>query len=126
MIEYMQLQLQALNMGFYAYVWKTVLLLWVFWAFYVLVMGIYRAYLAKRLGIINLILGAPFVVVGLLLDMFVNVVIAPIIFLDLPKELLLTTRLTKYRTCDSLWRRTIAAFICDNLLDVFDPSGNHC
>lgn len=110
----------------FGYVWKAVLLLWVFWAFYVLIMGIYRAYLAKRLGLVNLILGAPFVLVGLFLDAFVNLVIAPIIFFDSPREWLVTTRLIRYRNCDSAWRRNIATFICDNLLDVFDPSGNHC
>ncbi|CAB4130151.1 hypothetical protein UFOVP116_295 [uncultured Caudovirales phage] len=115
-----------INNTVFEYVWKTALILWVFWAFYVLVMGIYRAYLAKRLGIVNLILSTPFVLVGFFLDIFVNLCIAPIIFLDPPREWLVTTRLTKYRNCDSLWRRSIAAFICDHLLDIFDPTGNHC
>lgn len=124
MIEFFQNT--VLGSIIFQYTWKTILLLWVFWAFYVLVMGIYRAHLSNRLGIVNYILCAPFVLIGLFLDVFVNLMIAPFIFLDPPHEWLVTTRLTKYRTSDSLWRRSIAAYICDNLLDIFDPSGNHC
>ena len=110
----------------FEYVWKTAILLWIFWAFYVLVMGIYRAYLTKRLGTVNLILSIPFVIVGGLIDVFVNLFVAPVIFLDPPRELLVTSRLTKYRTGNSHWRRVIAEYVCDNLLDIFDPNGNHC
>ncbi len=35
--------------------------LWAFWAMYVLVMGIYRAHLAKRLTPVTLALSLPFV-----------------------------------------------------------------
>lgn len=38
--------------------------LWAFWAMYVLVMGIYRAHLAKRMTPVTLALSLPFVALG--------------------------------------------------------------
>jgi hypothetical protein len=104
----------------------TALFTWIFWAGYVLVMGIYRAYLTKRLSRISLILGFPFIIAGYLMDVGANLIIAPFIFLDLPQEMLVTTRLQRYIKNGTGWRVTVASFICENLLDIFDPSGDHC
>lgn len=101
--------------------------LWIFWGFYVLVMGIYRAYLRKKLNYITLPLSAPFVLVGGALDIFANIFIATFLFLELPQELLVTTRLARHNKLDSSgWRTDIASYICTNLLDVFDPTEEHC
>jgi len=113
------LQSLAIPLGIILYVW-------VFWAGYVLIMGIYRAKLANRLTPVTLVLSAPFVILGFCIDVIANLVIAPIVFLDLPKELLVTTRLQRYIKENTDWRHSIAAYVCDNLLDVFDPTGNHC
>ena len=102
------------------------IVLWLFWGIYVLVMGVYRAHLSGRLGKIALILGLPIVVVGIILDIFVNIFIATFVFLDLPRELLMTNRMIRYRNTDAGWRAKLSQFICDHLLDIFDPSGNHC
>lgn len=104
----------------------TLLFLWFFWAMYVFVMGIYRAYLSKRLGPVNFVLGFPLVLVGAITDIVANLVIAPIVFLDIPREWLVTTRLLRYRRGEDGWRKTISTYICDHMLDVFDPTGNHC
>lgn len=100
--------------------------MWVFWALYVLIMGVYRAQLSGRLGTVALILGLPVVIVGILLDILVNIFIATFLFLDLPRELMMTNRMIRYRKTDCGWRSKLSAWICDNLLDIFDPSGNHC
>jgi hypothetical protein len=97
-----------------------------FWVVYIGVMGIYRAYLDKRLSSFILYLLYPFVLLGIAMDVFANLVIAPIVFLDLPKELLVTTRLIRYKINDKGWRGLLADKICRNLLDVFDPTGSHC
>lgn len=104
----------------------TLAALWVFWGLYVLVMGLYRAHLQKRLGWATYALGAPFILVGILADFVINFTIAAVVFFDLPREPLVTGRLQRYIAIGSGWRFSLANWICNNLLDVFDPSGNHC
>lgn len=100
-----------------------------FFTLYVLVMAIYRAHLAKRLHLYAYALLGWAVLVGFIVDVLSNVFIAPFVFWDPPKEWLVTTRLTRYRT-DKQYQGTraelLAVFICDNLLDPFDPTEDHC
>lgn len=103
-----------------------ILYLYAFWCVYILVMGLYRVHLQCKLTGLNKILAYPIVIIGMFIDIFANIAIAPFIFLDLPKELLVTTRLIRYRNRDAGWRNKLATYICDNLLDVFDPDGDHC
>lgn len=100
--------------------------LWAFWGMYVLVMGIYRAHLNHRLKGLVLVLSLPFVTIGYLMDVFANLTIASLVFLELPREWLVTDRLQRHMTKSTGWRFWLAKYICDHLLDVFDPSGNHC
>lgn len=74
----------------------TLAFLWAFWAMYVIVMGIYRAHLAKRLTAVTLCLSAPFIVLGYLMDVVANLTVASLVFLELPRELLVTSRLQRY------------------------------
>lgn len=103
-----------------------VLQLWVFWALFVLVMGMYRAWLAKRLGRLAIALSLPWIVIGLALDFAANCSLAIVLFVDLPHELLVTRRLRRYILQGSGWRRDVAVWVCENLLDPFDPTGDHC
>lgn len=66
--------------------------------------------------------------VALALDVVLNVVVGTVLFLDPPRELLMTDRLKRYlaREAPQSWRRAIAAWVCKHLLDQFDPDGNHC
>lgn len=126
----------------------TVAFLWVFWAFYVLVMGIYRAHLAGRLGPVTFCLSLPFVVFGVLIDALAQFTFASVFFWQRPHlalaprvftfrgrafvvrvpsgDWLVTARLQRYVAQGSGWRFSAANWVCDNLLDVFDPSGDHC
>jgi hypothetical protein len=99
---------------------------WGFWGLYVLVMGLYRAHLQKRLSKMAYVIGAPFLVIGLIVDVFMNVTVASFVFVQPPSQFLVTQRLAGYVSEGSGWRYSIANWICNNLLDVFDPSGNHC
>lgn len=99
---------------------------WATWAMYVLVMGLYRAHLAGRLGRVTYALGYPLVALGWLMDVAANVLIASPLFLEPPRELLVTTRLKRHMRGREDWRQRVAKWICDHLLDVFDPSGDHC
>ena len=105
-----------------------VLCLWVFWYAYILVMGIYRAHLSKRLGRFATIMALPAVVVGYALDIAANLTIATVFFLELPCEFTVTHRLRRYMQypMQRTWRGVAAVWVCHNLLDVFDPDGKHC
>ena len=106
----------------------TIGFLWAFWSMYVLVMGIYRAHLSKRLSRAAYVLGLPWVIVGYAVDILAQFTVAVLFFLDPPRrgEWLVTSRLQRYIAHGTGWRFWLAKYICDHLLDVFDPSGNHC
>ena len=104
----------------------TLAYLYAFWCVYIGVMGIYRAHLDGRLSGFTKVLCYPFVVVGILMDVAANLLIAPVIFLDLPREWLVTDRLIRYIKTDTAWRKRMAEAVCTTLLDVFDPTGKHC
>lgn len=67
---------------------------------------------------------APFYLLGVLIDVFFQIVPATIIFFDTPRELLFTQRLERYKK-DNNWRTKVAVFICKNFLDPFQ-AGGHC
>lgn len=99
--------------------------LWCFYALYALVMGVYRAHLAQRLSRVAYALLAPFVALGFVVDVLTNITIATVLFAEPPHELLLTTRLQRY-VGGSGWRKAVATWVCDTLLDPLDPRGEHC
>ena len=100
--------------------------IWFFWVFFVLVMGFYRAHLLKKMNKLTWALGSPFIIFGIIADIFSNIVIAPFVFFDLPREPTVTGRLKRYHRQGSGWRYQIANFVCQNMLDIFDPTGDHC
>lgn len=91
-------------------------------------MGIYRAYLAKQLNTFLLIICVPAVLLGVIFDVLANIFIATIVFRRLPREWLVTTRLIKIQNnpLEDVHNRAIAKYICNNMLDIFDPNGDHC
>jgi len=99
---------------------------WLFYVLYVFTMNVYRAKLAGRLFGLNKLLLMPFVLVAVLMDIACQFTVATVLFLEFPKELLVTGRLQRYNAGEDSWRKTIAEYICNNLLDPFDPTGNHC
>lgn len=103
----------------------TIAYLWLFWALYVLVMGLYRAHLDKRLGRTAKVLGFPFVALGFAMDVAANLTLAALVFLEIPREWLVTLRLQRHIRGKG-WRRDLAHWICSKLLDPFDPTGKHC
>ena len=104
----------------------TLAYLYAFWLVYIVVMGAYRAHIAKRLSLVATVLLAPVIAVGVVMDVATNLVIAPLIFLERPHEWLVTSRLIRYLNTDSGWRKAMAKALCSNLLDIFDPNGVHC
>lgn len=100
---------------------------WLLWALYVMVMGVYRAKLDGRLTPLTTALAAPWLVLGYVVDVAVNFTFASLLFLEPPWELLVTSRLQRHIQAGAGgWRHDLACWICDHLLDVFDPTGHHC
>lgn len=102
--------------------------LYLFFLLYVSVMGLYRCHLAGELNPVLRVLGAPVLAVGAIADVLTNVTIAWAIFLEPPRELLVTTRLKRYLSDpgERAWRRAVAQWTCTWLLNPFDPRGRHC
>jgi uncharacterized membrane protein (DUF485 family) len=98
--------------------------LYAFWLLYVLVMGFYRAWLAKRLTRVALVLASPALVLGYV----ANWTLAALLFWQWPQRPLelVTDRLTRYISTPSGWREAPALWVCQSLLDYFDPHERHC
>lgn len=93
--------------------------LYLLWVLYVFVMSVKQRW--ADLPMASKILGAPVALVGYALDVAINWSIAVVVFMDLPHEKTLTERLHRYTDG---WRHTVARFICQHLLNPFDPE--HC
>ncbi|MFA5899400.1 MAG: hypothetical protein WC829_09850 [Hyphomicrobium sp.] len=101
--------------------------LWALWYLYLIVMGLYRAKLLGKLSPGAMVLGAPALIVGTVMDWFLNV-LASVVFREWPRtrKELLTTRLTRYINGPQCQNKHWAGIICRHLLDPFDPMGSHC
>lgn len=66
--------------------------------------------------------------IAFVLDVVFNIVVGTVLFLQLLKisEPTFSQRLEQYNKHDTGWRHNIAKWICTNVLDLFDPSGDHC
>jgi hypothetical protein len=86
----------------------------------------------KNLTLAAKIPAYPIVIVGVLMDFLLNVTVCTALFLELPKEWLITMRLKRHldemsdMNSPVTWRQSIALWICSNLLDPFDARGFHC
>lgn len=102
--------------------------LWAFWLLYVFTMGLYRAFLLRRLKGLSLVMCSPVVAVAFAVDVLMQVTVFTVAFAELPRDLLVTWRLRRYMRDlpPSHWRRRWADYLCRHLLDPFDPTGAHC
>ena len=110
------------------YLLTLLLTLWVFWYLYIIVMGLYRAHLNGQLSWPAKILGAPALVVGYVLDVIMQYTVAAIIWREWPArgEHLVTDRMQRYLAIGHGSRYRKAKWLCEHLLDPFDPTGKHC
>lgn len=100
-------------------------LLYLVWFFYLAVMSLARARQAGTLSNGARIMGLPILYLGLALDCLGNLTFAMLIFLDLPREPLVSSRLQRYVDGPPGWRRNLALVFARHLLDPFDPRGFH-
>lgn len=99
---------------------------YILWVFYLAVMNLKRSRDDGSLTRTAYLLGQPILYLGLLIDFLVNVIVLTVLFLEFPKEYLVTSRLSRHIHDSSGYRLTLAKWFCRNLMDTFDPSGCHC
>lgn len=92
--------------------------------FYAAVMNIKRVRDAGNLTKLGLAFGYPTLVIGLVLDLLVNVFVMTIILLEVPQELTVTSRLKRHNRESTGWRLAVVKFF-EPVLDPLDPSGDH-
>jgi hypothetical protein len=94
-------------------------------------MAFYRANLDGRLTGVAKWLAMPVIVLAISVDLIANWTIATIWFRQWPllkwnPPDLVTSRLSRYIEGEPGWRKDHAMWLCQNMLDYFDPSGTHC
>lgn len=96
------------------------------WLHYLAVMALMRARDAGTLTPWARRLGYPILFVGYGLDFLVNVFVLSFLLLEVPREWLVTARLSRHINGAPGYRQSFSAWVCSNLLDAYDPSGCHC
>lgn len=86
-------------------------------------MNIKRVKNEGRLPRSVLILSIPLIVFGAVLDCLMNLTVASVVFWEIPKEWTVSQRVSRWEKKEGV-RRVIAVWICQNLLNLFDPG--HC
>lgn len=95
------------------------------WVFYLALMNLKRN--REELSIVTKIFAYPMIVIGVSSDVLFNFFWGSILFLELPKEWLMTTRLKRHLNDHKKdWRDRNANWFCRHFLNPFDPTGNHC
>lgn len=95
------------------------------WLLFLASMNLERARQAGTLSRPARALGIPVVLLTAAVDVVVNLTLGTVLLLDRPRELTLSQRLSRLLAAPG-WRSVVAAFVCTQLLDAFDPSGKHC
>lgn len=101
--------------------------LYALWIFYLAVMNLKRAKDAGLLSKSAMVFGYPVLLVGYLLDIFVNTTLMTIVLLEMPRwpgELLVTDRLIRHHKESQGWRLKVVLWF-EAQLDPYDPSGDH-
>jgi hypothetical protein len=98
---------------------------WLLYIFYSAVMHFKEARDAGVMGWPMKTLAYPALFIGLALDAFVNLTVCTVLLMEIPRELLVTSRLSRHKKGEG-WRAKLAGWVCTHLLDALDPSGCHC
>ena len=104
-------------------------LIYLTWEAFLSVMALKSARDSGKLTTLATYMAYPLLAVAWLLDFSLNMAATPV-FLDLPREWLLTIRCDRYLSAPAsgtlpVYRQRLARFLCKNLLDPFQ-SGGHC
>lgn len=95
------------------------------WGWYLSIMHLKTARNQGKLTKTAKVIAYPWLVIGLLVDVLFNLVVGTLVFAELPREFLFTTRVSRLND-DGGWRGKLSRWFCSELLDPFDPAGKHC
>lgn len=96
------------------------------WVCYLALMNVCRVKREGKIKRVQLVLAAPLMLVGGVLDVAFNLVVGTVLLLDVPRELTLSARLARLHHKDKGWRGRVATVVGDYLLHDFDPTpGGH-
>lgn len=100
-------------------------LFWRLWVYYLAVMNLKRVKdLPEGLNTGSKIAGGFALIIGYVLDAYLNIVAMTLITGRLPKELTVSERLKKYNKEVGTWGKKVATFM-EPFLDPYDPKGDH-
>lgn len=98
--------------------------LYVFFIMYVASMGMIRAHKDGKLNTVLWVLCVPFVAVSWMIDVVHNLTLFTLLYLELPRELTVTSRLKRHVT-QHTFRGKLSRWIAETILNPFDHTGNH-
>ncbi len=110
--------------SFIAYIGLSLAITYGLYVFYCAVMNIKRVRDMGKLTKLGMAFGYPTLVIGLVLDLLVNVFVMTIIMVELPREFTVTSRLKRHNANSTGWRLAVVKFF-EPVLDPLDPSGDH-
>lgn len=124
------------NLQTYLLIWLTTeaVLIFITWVFFAAVMRFKMLHDAGRLQFkrhpLRWVLAHVALAIGLILDTLVNWRFCTVAGLELPHEFLTTSRLNRWYNNKGTglldrWRRWLATYFGDELLDEIDPDGKH-
>lgn len=96
----------------------------VLWVLYLAVMNLKRVHETGKMARTTYVLGMALTWLAYIVDVYCNVLLFTILMLELPREGLVTDRLTRHHKNSTGWRLRIVLWF-EPLLDPFDPSGDH-
>ena len=102
-----------------------VLVLWLLAVFYIAVMNIKRVRDRGELTKLMYVFGMPMLWIGLVLDLIANVLIFTVLFLEFPREPLVTGRLKRHKYHGTGWRHRLALFFERHIDPFEDKTGGH-
>lgn len=103
-----------------------ILSLYGLWVFYLAVMCLWRAHKQGAISKPAIVPAYLTLAIGAVLDCLVNITVMSILFLEPPRQLLVTQRLQYHIRNGKGWRKALAYWVCRNYLNAFDPTGDHC
>jgi hypothetical protein len=111
-------------MIFVDYVLAAALITYMLYVFYSAVMNIKRVRDLGKLTTLGKVFGYPTLFIGLILDFLCNTFVMTVLFLELPHEFTVTSRLKRHNHSNDNWRTSLARWF-EPVLDPLDPSGDH-
>lgn len=99
--------------------------LWALWVLFLAVMNLKQSQDAGQLRGFALYAGHTVLFVGLLVDLFVQLTVATVIWLELPRELTVSERVDRLVRTGHGFRHDLAMWFRKTLLAPFDRSGGH-